>query len=136
MIEYRESLAGISAQQVGGFFVGWSSPPSRETFFRILNGSHAFIIAVDAETGCVAGFVNAISDGILSAYIPLLEVLPAYQGRGIGSELTSRLTARLKGLYMLDVVCDSHLEGFYRRAGFSPALGMIRRNYGAQSGKP
>ncbi len=28
----------------------------------------------------VVGFVNALSDGRLSAYIPLLEVLPDYRG--------------------------------------------------------
>ena len=34
------------------------------------------------DAGRVVGFVTAISDGVLSAYIPLLEVLPEYQGAG------------------------------------------------------
>lgn len=135
MIEYRDSLEGVTAERLGGFFVGWPSPPSPEVLLRILKASHAAVIAVDGGSGNVVGFINAISDGILSAYIPLLEVLPSFQGQGVGSQLTSRMVDRLKGLYMVDVVCDSHLEGFYRRAGFSPSLGMVRRNYGSQSGR-
>jgi ribosomal protein S18 acetylase RimI-like enzyme len=65
----------------------------------------------------VVGFVTAISDGVLSAYVPLLEVLPEYQGRGIGTELMRRLLARLEDLYMVDLCCDTDLEPFYRRLG-------------------
>jgi len=54
---------------------------------------------------------------VLSAYIPLLEVLPEWQGRGIGTELMRRLLDRLRGLYMVDLCCDAELEPFYRRLG-------------------
>ena len=37
------------------------------------------------------GFITATSDGALSAAIRLLEVLEAYQGQGIGSELLRRM---------------------------------------------
>ena len=103
--------------------------------FRILKGSHAFEIAVDSEGDKVVGFINAILDGVLSAYIPLLEVLPGHQGRGIGKELTARMLGRLEGLYMVDVVCDRKLEAFYAQAGFAPLFAMVRRNYAAQSGR-
>ncbi|MGH3427694.1 MAG: GNAT family N-acetyltransferase, partial [Terriglobales bacterium] len=42
-------------------------------------------IAVEADR--VVGFVNAISDGIATAFIPWLEVVPHRQGRGIGAAL-------------------------------------------------
>ena len=42
------------------------------------------IIAIDENTNQVVGFVTAISDGVLSAYIPFLEVLPEYKSIGIG----------------------------------------------------
>lgn len=73
--------------------------------------------------------------GVLSAYIPLLEVLPAYRGRGIGRELVRRLLEGLRGRYMVDLLCDPALQPFYARVGMRPATGMMVRNYARQSGE-
>ena len=134
MIRYTDELEGISADQLhGGFFVGWPNPPSAETHLNILQSSYAIVLALDT-TNQVVGFINAISDGVLSAYIPLLEVLPEYERQGIGSELTRRMLARLSDLYMVDLLCDDDLQPFYARLGLTPATGMLMRNYANQSG--
>ena len=132
-IEYTDRLDGVDARHLDGFFVGWPNPPSAERHLAVLRGSAAVVLARDGED--VVGFVNAISDGVLSAYIPLLEVLPEYQGRGIGSELVRRLVARLESLYMVDLSCDAELEPFYLRLGFRTLdRGMGIRNYDALAG--
>ncbi len=115
MIEYTESIDGVEAGHLEGFFVGWPQPPSPERHLELLRGSDHVILAREREH--VIGFVTAISDGVLSAYVPLLEVLPEYQARGIGSELMRRLLARLENLYMVDLCCDADLEPFYGRLG-------------------
>jgi hypothetical protein len=79
MISYTDSVAGITADKLQGFFVGWPNPPSPETHLKLLANSNYIVLAVDDETGNIVGFITAISDGVLSAYIPFLEVLPAYQ---------------------------------------------------------
>jgi predicted N-acetyltransferase YhbS len=71
---------------------------------------------------------------VLSAYTPLVEVLPAYQGQGIGSELVRRLLARLSSLCMVDLLCNAEHQPFYARPGMRPAAGMILRRYERQSG--
>jgi ribosomal protein S18 acetylase RimI-like enzyme len=115
---YADSAAGIRSDQLtGGFFVGWPSPPTAERHLDILRGSNAVVIAIDDDA--VVGYATAISDGVLSAFIPLLEVLPAYQNQGIATELARRLLAQLDDLYMVDVCCDADLEPFYRRLGFN-----------------
>jgi ribosomal protein S18 acetylase RimI-like enzyme len=135
MIRYIDSLEGITADRLaGGFFDGWPNPPSAETHLRMLRGSDHVWLAIDDESGAVVGFINAVSDGVLAAYIPLLEVLPDYQGRGIGSELTRRMLATLSHLYMVDVLCDEDVQPFYERLGMRRATGMFARNYAAQSG--
>jgi ribosomal protein S18 acetylase RimI-like enzyme len=127
MIEYAESVGGIEAEQLEGFFVDWPTPPSPERHLELLLGSDHVVLARDGER--VVGFVTAISDGVLSAYVPLLEVLPSYQGEGIGSELMRRLLARLEHLYMVDLCCDADLEPFYRRLGLKALeRGMGIRN--------
>ena len=128
MIEHADSLEGVEPRQLEGFFVGWPSPPSPERHLELLRGSAAVVLARDGER--VVGFVTAISDGVLSASIPLLEVLPDYQGRGIGTELMRRILARLDGLTMVDLSCDAPLEPFYARLGFQTldrAMGIRSR---------
>jgi ribosomal protein S18 acetylase RimI-like enzyme len=135
-IGYLTDLDGVTAAQLGGFFDGWPNPPTPETHLRILRGSTAVVLAVDAETGCVVGFVTALSDGVLSAYLPLLEVLPAYRRRGIGGELVRRVLVALGDLYMVDVICDVEALPFYRALGLLPATGASVRRYALQSGAP
>ena len=135
MIEYVNRLDHTTAKQLIGFFVGWPKSPSPETHLKILKNSEYLVLAIDNETGQVVGFINAISDRTLSAYIPLLEVLPEYQKRGIGRELVRRLLDRLKNLYMIDLMCDRELESFYSKSGMRTAFGMMIRNFDRQSGE-
>lgn len=134
MIELRQSADGITPEQLDGFFVGWPTPPDQPTHLRLLRSSYAVALAVD--DGRVVGFANAVSDGVLSAHIPLLEVLPQWQGQGIGRRLIESLQQQLEHLYMIDIVCDPNLESFYAPLGFQPLLGMAKRNYDRQSGAP
>jgi len=134
MIRYTDSTNGVGPENLAGFFVGWPNPPSPETHMKILDASGAVALALDDETGSVVGFITAVTDGILSAYIPLLEVLPAYKGNGIGRELVRRLLERFEGLYMVDLACDPELASFYAGFGMRPAHAMVIRRYERQSG--
>jgi len=135
-VHYTESLAGIDASQLaGGFFVDWPNPPSPETHLRLVQGSSHIVLGIDERTADVVGFVTAISDGVLSAYIPLLEVLPEHQHQGIGQELTRRMIATLRSLYMVDLLCEPELQPFYEQLGMRRASGMLIRNYNRQNGE-
>ena len=88
MVEYVETSDGITADRLaGGFFEGWPSPPDPERHLAHLRGAEAVVLAVDPASGDVVGFITAVGDGGLVAFIPLLEVLPAWRGQGIGREL-------------------------------------------------
>ncbi|MDE2990471.1 MAG: GNAT family N-acetyltransferase [Chloroflexota bacterium] len=128
-IEYRETAEGLEASQLAGFFVDWLRQPTPEAHLDILHGSGHVVVALDEQSDQVVGFVTAISDGVLSAYISLLEVLPEYQGRGIGSELMRRLLEQTEGLYMVDVLCDAHVQSYYARFGMQRSVGMCIRRY-------
>jgi ribosomal protein S18 acetylase RimI-like enzyme len=103
-------------------------PPSSAKHLRLLHGSDFVVLAREAETGRLVGYVTAVGDGVLSAFIPLLEVLPDYKGRGIGSELVRRMLALLEGTYMVDLCCDEDLVAFYERFEMSRWVGMGLRN--------
>lgn len=135
MIRYTDSLTNISEDMLGGFFDGWPNPLSPSTHLRILQNSAHVILAIDDAADKVVGFINALSDGVLFAYIPLLEVLPSYQGRDIGKQLVVRMLAMLQDLYAIDLLCDQQMQAFYNACGMSPASGMMVRNYASQSGR-
>jgi len=127
-ITYQDHLEGIEMHHLMGFFVGWPQPPSSECLSQILKGSKHIWLARHLQGG-VVGFINAISDGVLSAYIPLLEVLPDYQGQGIGKALAQRMLRTLEHLYMIDLACDKDLIPFYESLGGQAAQAVLWRNY-------
>ncbi len=134
MIVYRDSIKDVTPDDLRGFFVGWPNPPSPDTHLRVLAGSDHIALARDDESGRVIGYVTAISDGVLAAYIPHLEVLLEHRGQGIGTALMRRMLDTLRDLYMIDLLCDEDVQPFYARLGMRPATGMMVRNYARQSG--
>lgn len=133
MIEYisGESFE-LQEQQLMGFFQGWPNPPDPKTHIKILKNSYRAILAIEDQR--VIGCITAISDGVLCAYIPLLEVLPQYKSLGIGSELVRLMKIELQHLYMVDLLCDESLIPFYEKLGMTKASGACLRNYGSQKG--
>ena len=134
MIEYTTDITRITEDMLqGGFFAGWPNPPSAQAHLRILKGAYVAWVAIDTASNKVVGFINAVSDGVLSAYIPLLEVLPEYQKQGIGKELVSRMLGSLKDLYMVDLLCDEDMQDYYAKFEMRKATGSFIRNYNRQN---
>ena len=126
-VKYTDELDGISPEMLSGFFQGWLNAPTPNHHLDILKSSFKVWLAIDKDR-CI-GFINAISDGIFSAFIPLLEVLPEYKGKGIGSELVRKMETSLTEQYSLDIVCDANVVPFYERLGFKKCAGMCKRNF-------
>ncbi len=130
---YKREMDNVSISD--GFFHGWPNPPSKEKYRQILENSYVAIVAIDDSNNEIIGFINAIGDGILSAYIPLLEVLPDYQRQGIGKNLVRKMLGKLSEIYMVDLSCDEELQPFYEKLGMMRSQGMMLRNYNNQSGR-
>jgi len=127
LIRYKESLDGVTAEMLDGFFVGWRSPRTPREHLAILRGSDRVILAIDDAENRVVGFVTALTDGVQAAFIPLLEVLPETQKHGIGSELMRRMLDGLRPIPCVDLTCDPHLQPFYEQFGMARSVGMIVR---------
>ncbi|GEL03529.1 N-acetyltransferase [Rummeliibacillus stabekisii] len=134
MMIYTNSLDNISSDMLQGFFVDWPNPPSPITHLQLLKNSNKVVLALDKEKNKVVGFITAISDGVLSAYIPLLEVLPEYKSKGIGKDLVKRMLHELEDIYMVDLCCDDDLVAYYEQLDMKQTNGMIVRNYAMQAG--
>ncbi len=125
-IRFLTEPGAVEASQVEGLFLGWPTPPSAEKLIAVMDGSYQRVWALEGDR--VVGYVNAISDGVLNAFIPWLEVRPDHQGAGLGTELLRRMVTQLDGMYAIDLCCDPELVPYYEQRGFWPLAGAGMRN--------
>lgn len=109
--------------------MGWPVSPVEDKFRSVLTHAPYVELAIDGNR--LIGFVYAHTDGEISAYVPLLEVLPDYQRRGVATELVTRLLARLAHFYMVDLTCDDDMLPFYARFQLLKTNALMRRTAGA-----
>ncbi len=117
----------LDADDLAGFFVGWPDPPTNPERLGIVRAADEVVVARDGS-GVVVGFATAITDRRFAAFITLVEVLPAYQGRGIGSAMVQDLLTRLDACYSIDLVCDGDVVSFYERLGGTRLDAVAWRN--------
>jgi ribosomal protein S18 acetylase RimI-like enzyme len=130
VVTYQVGCERVTAEHLEGFFDGWPKSPTPESLLRVLQNSTLAVLAWNADH--VVGFVNALSDGELAAYIPLLEVRRAYRNTGIGTELVRRVMEHFSDVYMIDAVCDEEVVPFYERLGMVRLNAMAHRNRTAE----
>lgn len=119
---------GLRREDLTGFFVGWPHPPSLDERLEILRAADEVVVCRTAQ-GAVVGFATAITDHRFAAYIPLVEVLPEHQGRGIGSQMVTAMLEQLRSCYMIDLVCDDDVVPFYERLGGTRLNAVAWRNH-------
>ena len=129
---YLDDTSRLTPDELIGFFVGWPNPPSPRKHLEILQNSQKVWLAFD-NNKCV-GFINALTDSVFYAFIPLLEVLPSHKNQGIGTMLVSKMVESLKNMYAIDIICDESIVPFYESCDFKKGISMMKRNYNKQSG--
>ena len=127
-IEYTSDLSNLKPLSLQGFFVGWPYPPTAEDLLRLLSGStHRILVVNLADQRKCIGYITALSDGVLFGYISSLEVLPEFQGHGVGRELVARMLRELSDAYAVDLVCDTDVQPFYEKCGLVRYSAMVIR---------
>lgn len=77
MISYHVYSGELKQTEIGaGFFPGWSNPPSKEKHGAIWEKSYQAVLAADEKEKKIVGFITAISDEVLSAYLPFWKRCP------------------------------------------------------------
>ncbi|MDD4495826.1 MAG: GNAT family N-acetyltransferase [Eubacteriales bacterium] len=122
MINYIENLPTF-AKDIADLreAVGWNR--MENVYKNPLMTSYYHIACYDGDR--LVGYVDTVSNGVTDAYIQDLTVDPAYQGKGIGTELMNRIITKLKEnkIFMISVIYgNTELAPFYERFGFFQML--------------
>ncbi len=125
-ITYASSFGQVDGSDLSGFLAHWDFEPPAGTLFEMLSRSTEVVVARDAGSGVVCGYITALSDGVACAYISALEVRAEYRSRGIGTALLNQMVDRLD-VFAVYLSCAPALVPFYEAAGFKPGISMGKR---------
>ena len=101
--------------------VNWESGKHPEKLVVAMEHSDSVFSAWDNRK--LIGLINALDDGIMTAYVHYLLVNPEYQGKGIGKELLRLITNKYSDYLRIVLVADDKEIGFYQNSGFGLATG-------------
>ena len=101
--------------------VQWASGEHKEKLAKAIRNSDTVITAWDGDK--LVGLVNALDDGIMTAYIHFLLVQPNYQNNGIGKQLVERTKEIYKDYLRIVLVSYDKQVDFYKCCGFDQADG-------------
>ncbi len=95
--------------------VGWTRPASEEALPEVLKAGPA-VGAWDGDK--LVGFVRALSDGYLVAYVEDVMVHKEYRRSGVGRELMVRLLKEIGSVAKVNLFCEAPVVRFYEGRGF------------------
>jgi len=101
--------------------VGWISGKHPEKLAAAMKNSGTVFSAWDGDT--LIGLINALDDGIMTAYVHFLLVNPAYHSKGVGKELLRLITEKYKDYLRIVLISEDSEAGFYQNSGFVTGTG-------------
>ena len=96
--------------------VEWSSGHYPDKLAVAMKNSGSVFTAWDEDK--LIGLINALDDGIMTAYVHYLLVNPEYQGKGIGKELVRLITERYQDYLRIVLIAYDKEVNFYKHCGF------------------
>jgi GNAT superfamily N-acetyltransferase len=101
--------------------VRWSSGQYPDKLQIAMRNSDKVISAWHGDR--LIGLINALSDGVMTAYFHYLLVHPEYQSKGVGKQLVSLALAEYEDYARKVLIAYDKEVGFYQRLGFESGTG-------------
>ena len=116
-ITYKDTKA-FDSEALQDFFlsVEWSSGHYPEKLVVAMKNSGSVFTAWDGDK--LIGLINALDDGIMTAYVHYLLINPEYQGAGIGKELVRLIREKYKDYLRIVLIAYDKETQFYQNCGF------------------
>lgn len=120
-ISYKD-IQNFNAEELKDLFlsVEWSSGHYPEKLVIAMKNSSSVFTAWDNDR--LIGLIDALDDGIMTAYVHYLLVNPEYQGKGIGKELVKRIREKYKDYLRIVLIAYDKEIKFYENCGFEKGV--------------
>lgn len=121
MIELKDNQLDIETYMYLRQQVGWKMLSKKQAEMALKN---CLFNVVAYEDGEPVGMGRIVGDGAVVCYVQDLVILPAVQGKGIGSQVLGRLVEYVESItedgteMMLCLMCAKGREGFYKKHDF------------------
>lgn len=66
----------------------------------------------------LVGLCCSLDDGVMTAYIHYLLVLPEYQNKGIGTTLLKKTLAEYESFFRVELIAEKSAVEYYEKLGF------------------
>lgn len=99
--------------------VNWSSGNYPEQLQEAMKNSHRVVSAWDGDK--LVGLINALSDGVMTAYFHYVLVRPDYQSQNIGKTLINKILEEYKDYARKVLISYDSEVSFYEKCGFDAA---------------
>jgi len=121
-IQYRD-MKDFNENDLKDLFlsVNWSSGHYPAKLVTAMKNSGTVFTAWNGNK--LIGLINALDDGIMTAYVHYLIVNPDYQGKGIGKEFVRLITEKYKDYLRIALIAYDKEIGFYEQCGFEVGKG-------------
>ena len=96
--------------------VNWSSGHYPDKLVIAMQNFGTVISAWDGDK--LVGLINALDDGIMTAYVHYLLIHPDYQKSGIGKELIIRIKEKYHDYLRIVLIAYEKETAFYQHMGF------------------
>jgi GNAT superfamily N-acetyltransferase len=116
-IQYK-SAKDFSEKELRDLFlsVGWSSGNYSDKLVIAMRNSSSVYSAWDDDK--LVGLVNVLDDGVMTAYVHYLLIMPEYQHHGIGGKLVKTVSENYKDYLRIVLIAYSKETEFYKHCGF------------------
>jgi ribosomal protein S18 acetylase RimI-like enzyme len=96
--------------------VNWSSGNYPDKLVVAMRNSSSVFTAWDNDK--LVGLINVLDDGIMTAYVHYLLIMPEYQHIGIGKKLVEMVSENYTGFLRIVLIAYEQEVGFYKHCGF------------------
>ena len=96
--------------------VNWSSGNYPDKLVIAMRNSSSVFTAWDGDK--LVGLINVLDDGIMTAYVHYLLIMPEYQRIGIGEKLVKMVSENYKDYLRIVLIAYEKEVGFYKHCGF------------------
>ena len=116
-ISYKSNKVLLPAQLENLFLsVDWASGHYPKKLSIAIENSATVFTAWDGNK--LIGLVNALDDGIMTAYVHYLLINPAYQSHGIGRELIRLIKEKYEDYLRIVLISYDEQVKFYKKCDF------------------